>query len=138
MNQILLIEDAHEISEMVFDYLSGENYRIDAAFTAKSAMEDFFENSYDLMLLDLMLPDKSGMEIIKEIRKTSTIPIIIVTAKDNDMDKSIGLNLGEDDYVTKPFSLIELSARVRANIRRASIYSFGSLMDIDKLHFKKY
>ena len=70
-----------------------------------------------------MLPDISGMEVIKAIRKISTIPIIILTAKDNDTDKSMGLNLGADDYVVKPFSLIELTARIKANIRRATRYS---------------
>ena len=69
-----------------------------------------------------MLPDMSGMEIIKTIRKVSKIPIIIITAKDNDVDKSLGLNLGADDYVVKPFSLIELVARIKANIRRAGTY----------------
>lgn len=79
-------------------------------------------NEYALALIDLMLPDMNGMEIIKAIRKVSTIPIIIITAKDNDTDKSLGLNLGADDYVVKPFSLIELAARIKANIRRARTY----------------
>ena len=79
-------------------------------------------DEYALALIDLMLPDISGMEIIKIIRKVSKIPIIIITAKDNDIDKSLGLNLGADDYVVKPFSLIELTARIKANIRRARTY----------------
>ena len=79
-----------------------------------------------LVLVDLMPPDISGMEIIKAIRKVSTIPIIIITAKDNDTDKSLGLNLGADDYVVKPFSLIELAARIKANIRRAGTYQTES------------
>ena len=79
-------------------------------------------DEYALALIDLMLPDMSGMEIIKTIRKVSKIPIIIITAKDNDVDKSLGLNLGADDYVVKPFSLIELAARIKANIRRAGTY----------------
>lgn len=76
-------------------------------------------DEYALALIDLMLPDISSMEIIKTIRKVSMIPIIIITAKDNDTDKSLGLHLGADDYVVKPFSLIELTARIKANIRRA-------------------
>ena len=79
-------------------------------------------DEYSLALIDLMLPDMSGMEIIKAIRQVSNIPIIIITAKDNDTDKSLGLNLGADDYVVKPFSLIELAARIKANIRRARTY----------------
>lgn len=123
MNHILLVEDDAEISEMISTYLLGENCMIDTAHTGKYAQALFLKNNYDLILLDLMLPDKSGMEIIKEIRNSSTIPIIIVTAKDNDTDKSMGLNLGADDYITKPFSLIELSARIRANIRRATNFN---------------
>ena len=85
-------------------------------------IENKIISEYALALIDLMLPDISGMEIIKIIRKVSKIPIIIITAKDNDTDKSLGLNLGADDYVVKPFSLIELTARIKANIRRARTY----------------
>lgn len=88
--------------------------------TAFHSIMDY--NEYALALIDLMLPDMNGMEIINAIRKVSTIPIIIITAKDNDTDKSLGLNLGADDYVVKPFSLIELAARIKANIRRARTY----------------
>ena len=90
--------------------------------TAFHSITDY--NEYALALIDLQLPDMNGMEIIKAIRKVSTIPIIIITAKDNDTDKSLGLNLGADDYVVKPFSLIELAARIKANIRRARTPAF--------------
>lgn len=121
-NKILLIEDDDEIRDMVNDYLSGE-FKIFSFSSGKSAIQTI--NDYDtcsLALIDLMLPDMNGMEIIKIIRRSSTIPIIIITAKDNDTDKSLGLNLGADDYVVKPFSLIELTARIKANIRRARTY----------------
>lgn len=121
-NKILLIEDDDEIRDMVNDYLSGE-FKIFSFSSGKSAIQTI--DDYDtcsLALIDLMLPDMNGMEIIKIIRRSSTIPIIIITAKDNDTDKTLGLNLGADDYVVKPFSLIELAARIKANIRRARTY----------------
>ena len=121
-NKIMLIEDDGEIREMVKDYLSGE-FEVTAFRDGTTAIQTIADyDKYSLALIDLMLPDMSGMEIIKTIRQSSNIPIIIITAKDNDTDKSLGLNLGADDYVVKPFSLIELSARIKANIRRAKTY----------------
>ena len=121
-NKILLIEDDAEIRDMIKDYLSGD-FEISSfrdGTTAVRSIKNY--DDYSLALIDLMLPDMRGMEIIKTIRQVSTVPIIIITAKDNDTDKSLGLNLGADDYVVKPFSLIELTARIRANIRRARTY----------------
>lgn len=121
-NKIILIEDDGEIRGMVKDYLSGE-FEVTAFRDGTTAIQTIADyDEYSLALIDLMLPDMSGMEIIKAIRQSSNIPIIIITAKDNDTDKSLGLNLGADDYVVKPFSLIELSARIKANIRRAKTY----------------
>ena len=120
-NKILLIEDDEEIRNMIKDYLTGE-FEVCPFQNGKSAIESGGDYSeYLLALIDLMLPDISGMEVIKAIRRVSTIPIIIITAKDNDTDKSLGLNLSADDYVVKPFSLIELTARIKANIRRVSM-----------------
>ena len=117
-NKIILIEDDEEIRSMVKDYLSGE-FQVLPFSEGKTAIHIVKNyDEYSLALIDLMLPDMSGMEIIKTIRQVSTIPIIIITAKDNDTDKSLGLNLGADDYVVKPFSLDELGARVAAHIRR--------------------
>lgn len=121
-NKILLIEDDKDIRDMIYDYLS-EDYEVVSyqdGTTAIRTITDYDE--YSLALIDLMLPDISGMEVLKTIRQVSNIPIIIVTAKDNDTDKSLGLNLGADDYVVKPFSLIELAARIKANIRRSRTY----------------
>lgn len=122
-NKIFIVEDDLSICEMVSNYLISEDFSIDTFHTGSEAIRAFrIDCDYALALIDLMLPDMSGIEIIKEIRKTSTVPIIILTAKDNDTDKSMGLNLGADDYVVKPFSLIELTARIKANIRRATRY----------------
>ncbi len=121
-NKIILIEDDEEIREMITDYLSGE-FEVLSFYDGSAAIRTITSyDKYSLALIDLMLPDVSGMEIVKVIRQTSNIPIIIITAKDNDTDKSLGLNLGADDYVVKPFSLIELAARIKANIRRARTY----------------
>ena len=121
-NKIILIEDDVEIREMISDYLLGE-FEVTFFNDGMTAIKKITSyDEYALALIDLMLPDMSGMEIIKTIRKVSKIPIIIITAKDNDVDKSLGLNLGADDYVVKPFSLIELAARIKANIRRAGTY----------------
>lgn len=122
-NRIFLVEDDMSICDMVRDYLSGENFSVDVFHHGDLAVRAFqADDSYALALVDLMLPDMSGMEVVKAIRKVSTVPIIIITAKDSDADKAMGLNLGADDYVVKPFSLIELTARIRANIRRAVQY----------------
>ena len=118
-NKIILIEDDKEIRGMINDYLSGE-FEVTAFNDGMSAIQKITSyDEYALALIDLMLPDISGMEIIKIIRKVSKIPIIIITAKDNDTDKSLGLNLGADDYVVKPFLPKELLFRIMAILRRS-------------------
>ena len=112
-NKIILIEDDEEIRGMITDYLSGEFEVLSFNDGTTAIRTNTSYDEYSLALIDLMLPDMSGMEIIKAIRQVSNIPIIIITAKDNDTDKSLGLNLGADDYVVKPFSLIELAARIK-------------------------
>lgn len=126
-SRILMVEDDLSISSMVRDYLDSEGFMTEVFSDGTDAMKAFAdepEPAYALVLIDLMLPDMSGMDVIKAIRRQSVVPIIILTAKDNDTDKSLGLNLGADDYVVKPFSLIELTARIRAHIRRAVTYEY--------------
>lgn len=120
--KIILVEDDQGICGMVRDYLRGESFQVDVYHKGEAALRAFADEDYVLALVDLMLPDMSGMEVIRAIRKSSSLPIIIITAKDTDTDKVMGLNLGADDYVVKPFSLIELTARIRANIRRRMQY----------------
>lgn len=122
MEKILLIEDDADIREMLIDYLSGDGYEITAYADGVSVGVFTDITDYSLALVDLMLPQSNGFELIKKIREISTIPIIIITAKNNDHDKARGLSMGADDYVTKPFSIVELSARIKANIRRVAIY----------------
>lgn len=120
---ILFVEDDKHIREMVSDFLCSENFHVEIAEDGIRAVEIFKNHTFDIVLLDLMLPKASGFEVLKYIRSVSVVPIIIATAKDSDTDKMMGLNLGADDYITKPFSLVELLARIKANIRRATIYS---------------
>lgn len=120
--KIILVEDDQGICGMVRDYLRGESFQVDVYHKGEAVLRAFADEDYVLALVDLMLPDMSGMEVIRAIRKSSSLPIIIITAKDTDTDKVMGLNLGADDYVVKPFSLIELTARIRANIRRRMQY----------------
>lgn len=122
MEKILLIEDDADIREMLIDYLSGDGYQITAYADEVSVWAFTDITDYSLALVDLMLPQSNGFELIKKIREISTIPIIIITAKNSDHDKARGLSLGADDYVTKPFSIVELSARIKANIRRVAMY----------------
>lgn len=122
MEKILLIEDDADIREMLIDYLSGDGYEITAYADGVSVWAFTDITDYSLALVDLMLPQSNGFELIKKIREISTIPIIIITAKNSDHDKARGLSLGADDYVTKPFSIVELSARIKANIRRVAMY----------------
>ena len=121
--KLLLIEDDNEISCMLKDYLNRENYDVVCAADGEEACEKFESDVYSLVLLDLMIPKISGMDVIQRIRKKSTVPIIIVSAKDTDVDKTLGLGLGADDYITKPFSMTEVLARIKANIRRSTQYS---------------
>jgi len=122
-NRILLIEDDIAISEMVENYLRKEGFNITTAFDGEEGVSKFLNNFFDLIILDIMMPKLDGMEVMKRVRGISLIPILIMSAKDSDVDKAIGLGLGADDYISKPFSMIELSARVKAAIRRANQYA---------------
>lgn len=122
-HKILLIEDDLSISEMVKDYLLREGYEITAVFDGDQAAAAFEQMNYDLVLLDLMLPKRTGTDVLQLIRQKSLVPVLIMSAKDSDVDKALGLGFGADDYITKPFSMIELAARVKAAIRRAGYYS---------------
>lgn len=122
MNKILLVEDDTEISSMLKNFLETENFEVVVAFDGKSACEKFFTGSFSLVLLDLMIPKMSGIKVMGKIRETSNVPIIILSAKDTDSDITLGLGLGADDYITKPFSITEALARIKANIRRSAQY----------------
>lgn len=118
--KILLIEDDIEISEMLCSYLIAENFEVVCATDGQKACEAFDIGSYSIVLLDLMIPKITGMNVMKYIRQKSTVPIIIISAKDSDSDKTLGLGLGADDYITKPFSMSVLIRKIAAILRRSS------------------
>lgn len=117
--RLLLVEDDMSISDMVCSYLRMEGYEVDAAYDGDEALSRFRGGAYALVILDLMLPGTGGFEVLRSIRSDSYVPVLIMSAKDSDVDKALGLGHGADDYITKPFSMIELTARVKAALRRA-------------------
>ncbi|MBB6672002.1 response regulator transcription factor [Cohnella nanjingensis] len=123
VHRILIIEDDHSIVEMLHNAFSREGFLINEAADGIEGLALFSSKDYDLVLVDLMLPGLDGMEVIRRIRERSKVPILIMSARDGDVDKALGLGFGADDYIQKPFSTIELSARMKAAIRRATIYS---------------
>lgn len=120
MTKILLIEDEDSIRESVAFLLEKEGFQVRQENDGLKGVKAFESENADLILLDLMLPGLDGLEVCKQIRKSSNVPIIMLTAKDTELDKVLGLELGADDYITKPFSGRELTARVKAILRRVS------------------
>lgn len=118
MTRILIVEDEESFSDPLSYSLRKEGYEVAVADTGTDGLRIFTAHGADLVLLDLMLPGMSGTEVCREIRRTSTVPVIMLTAKDDEFDKVLGLELGADDYVTKPYSSRELLARVKAVLRR--------------------
>ena len=137
--RILIVEDDPQIRNFISYVLSAEGFASDNAATAQSAMTLLAANVYDLMLLDLGLPDYDGMDVIRKVREWSEIPILVVSARDQDQEKAQALDAGADDYLTKPFAMGELLARIRAMTRRRTdfspnVLSCGSLT-LDKATF---
>jgi two-component system response regulator RegX3 len=120
MTRVLVVEDEESFSDALSYMLRREGYEVEVASTGHDALTMFDRGGADLVLLDLMLPGLSGTEVCRELRTKSHVPIIMVTARDTEVDKVVGLELGADDYVTKPFSSRELVARIRAVLRRGA------------------
>lgn len=118
MTKVLVVEDEESFSEAISFMLRKEGFEVAVAADGNAALVEFDKGGADIVLLDLMLPGLSGTEVCREIRKRSKVPVIMVTAKDSEIDKVVGLELGADDYVTKPFSSRELIARIKAVLRR--------------------
>jgi two-component system response regulator RegX3 len=121
MSRILVVEDEESLAEAISFLLSKEGFEVEIAATGPAAIEAFDNGGADLILLDLMIPGLSGTEVCRQIRTKSAVPIIMLTAKDSEIDKVVGLELGADDYVTKPYSSRELIARIRAVMRRGEL-----------------
>ena len=142
MTRILIVEDETSFSEALSFLLGKEGFEVSVADNGRTALELFKSQTFDLILLDLMIPEISGIEVCRSIRTTSAVPIIMLTAKDSEIDKVVGLELGADDYVTKPYSSRELVARIKAVLRRgvadenhseAGIHSVANIrMDIER------
>jgi len=120
---ILLVEDDESIREMVANFLLLEGFEVTTANNGEEALQYCLNQNFDLVILDIMIPKLNGLEVLKVIREQAALPIIIMSAKDSDVDKALGLGLGADDYIAKPFSMLEFSARVKAVIRRATKYA---------------
>lgn len=116
--KILVVDDEQDIADLLEVYLQNENYTVYKFYSAKEALDCIEKQEIDLAILDIMLPDINGFSICQRIREKYTYPIIMLTAKDEEIDKITGLTLGADDYVTKPFRPLELIARVKAQLRR--------------------
>lgn len=147
--RILIIEDETSISDIIKFNLEKEGYRVDTAYDGQNGLHKALEEAPDLILLDVMLPLMDGFEVCKRVRETSNTPILMLTAKEEEVDKVLGLELGADDYVTKPFGMRELIARIKANIRRtdvladklnapADVQAFGNLeIDMNRYEARK-
>ena len=122
-NKILVVDDEVEIADLIEVYLNNENYAVCKFYSAKAALECINTTEIDLAILDIMLPDIDGFTLCQKIREKHTYPIIMLTAKDSEMDKINGLTLGADDYITKPFRPLELIARVKSQLRRYKRYN---------------
>lgn len=118
-SKILIVDDEALLVKGLKYSLEQDNYEIDAAYDGKDALNKSQTESYDLIILDLMLPEMDGLEVCQKIRETSQVPIIMLTAKGEDMNKILGLEYGADDYLTKPFNILELKARIKAILRRS-------------------
>lgn len=131
---ILIAEDDRDIAEVIKLYTENEGFRVLYAPDGKAAYETVLKEKIDLAVVDIMMPELNGYELIKKIREESNMPIIILSAKNLDSDKILGLDLGADDYLTKPFNPLELVARIKSNIRR--YYSLGSIQDVGAIEEK--
>lgn len=131
MQKILVVEDEKEIAEAIKIYLEEEGYEVIICLNSEKAISPFKQNEFQLVLLDIMMPKVDGITLARQIRKTSSVPIIFISAKSESTDKITGLNAGADDYITKPFEPLELIARVKANIRRYC--KLGSNVENDNL-----
>lgn len=147
--KVLIIEDEKSISDIIKYNLVKEGFGVETAYDGRDGLEKALTIKPDLILLDVMLPEIDGFQVCKKIRETSTVPILMLTAKEEEVDKVLGLELGADDYITKPFGMRELIARIKANIRRtdivaslqdepANVQVFGNLsIDLNRYEVRK-
>lgn len=118
MNKILIIDDDEELCELVTEYLTVEGFQTEAVHDGEKGLQKALSGEYEMAILDVMLPKKNGFDVLRELRKTSKLPILMLTARGDDMERIVGLEIGADDYLPKPFNPRELVARLRAILRR--------------------
>lgn len=141
-NRILVVDDEKEIADVIELYLKNEGFEVEKFYTGKDALVSIEKAAPDMALLDVMLPDIDGFQILKKIREKYTFPVIMLTAKTEYMDKITGLTLGADDYMPKPFNPLELAARVKAQLRRYTQYNevgkdAGDVLDVGGLSLNR-
>lgn len=120
MERILIVDDDQELCELVTEYLGREGFHIEVVHTGKSGLERAASREHALVVLDVMLPELNGFDVLRQLRTTSSVPVLMLTARGDDVDRIVGLEIGADDYLPKPFNPRELAARIRAILRRAT------------------
>jgi len=130
---ILIVDDEQKIANMVYDYLDAVGFSVETAADGKSALLQIAAREPDLVLLDIMMPGLDGLDVVRKVRSESNIPVILLTARAEEQDKLIGLELGADDYITKPFSMKELAARIRTVLRRTRALRSAPVEDSQKV-----
>jgi len=147
MKKILVVDDEEEIRQLIRDFLAKENFKVEQASNGKEALDklSWKDSMFDLVILDIMMPGMDGLEVLKIIRRTSNIPVIFLTSKNEEIDKVLGLEIGADDYITKPFSTRELMARIKAVLRRGTQddnqtkkITIGQILTLDLQKFETY
>ncbi|MDQ3750521.1 MAG: response regulator, partial [Acidobacteriota bacterium] len=133
MNRILIIDDDEELCELVSEYLTVEGFETEAVHDGESGLRRALSNEFDLITLDVMLPKKNGFDVLRELRQTSKIPVLMLTARGDDTERIAGLETGADDYLPKPFNPRELVARLRAVLRRVQTEQESRQIETDKL-----
>jgi two-component system response regulator ArlR len=140
MNEkVLIVEDEERIARFIEMELSYEGYQVEKAFDGRTGLEKALNGNFDIIILDIMLPGLNGMEVLRRIRRSSSVPVIMLTARDTTIDKVIGLDGGADDYITKPFEIEELLARIRNALRKnkgpvqtKTLSANGLILDVEK------
>lgn len=133
MNKILIIDDDEDLCELVSEYLEVEGFEVETIHDGESGLKMAKEDEHDLAILDVMLPKMNGFDVLRELRQTSKLPVLMLTARGDDMERIVGLEIGADDYLPKPFNPRELVARIRAILRRLELVEESKKSDNEKL-----
>lgn len=132
MSKVLLVDDDVELCELVSEYLDGEGFTVEIAYSGQSGLDRALSGGFDLVILDVMLPELTGFEVLRRFREDSATPVLMLTARGEEIDRIVGLEMGADDYLPKPFNPRELAARIRAILRRAdALPDSRSLLSVD-------